>query len=58
MDLSIKLAHMGNFVCLLPVNKVTGYCGLLRQIWDHVAKEAGRTLRGLLFFSTNFYQLG
>lgn len=58
MDLSNQLAHMGNLVYLLPVNKITGYCGLLRQVWDHVVKETGRTLRGLLFFFTDFYQLG
>lgn len=49
MDSNNQLAHMGNLVYLLPFSKVTGYCDL-RQIWDHVAKEAGGTLRGLLLF--------
>lgn len=47
-----------NLASLLPVSKVSGYCGLLRQIWDHVAKEAGRTLRGLLFFPLISINLG
>lgn len=51
MALSNPLVHVGNLVYLLPVNNVTGYCGLLRQIWDHVAKDTGRTLRSLPFSS-------
>lgn len=51
MDLSNPLVHVGNLVYLLTVNNVTGYCGFLRQIWDHMAKDTGRTLRGLPFSS-------